>query len=197
MYIPNHFRETDRGVIDAFIRQHAFGQLVSVVNGRPFTTHLPFLLSDDGQTLYAHLARQNPQLESLTEQTVLVSFQGAHDYVSPTWYQQPGVPTWNYQAVHVYGSCQKIQEDDLLASLVNDLAAIYEQAQPEPWLPQYKPAMLKAIVGIAITIEDIEAKFKLSQNRSKEDRRSVISELDQRQSQPLAKAMRQSLERDV
>ncbi|EAR09990.1 FMN-binding negative transcriptional regulator [Reinekea blandensis] len=199
MYIPKHFRATDRAVIEAFIQQHAFGQLVSQVNDRPYVTHLPFLLSDDGQTLYAHLARQNPQLDNLGEQTVMVTFQGPHDYISPSWYEQPGVPTWNYQAVHVYGTVRRIEDAAELSALVNQLSVQYEQAQPVPWSPQYKAAMLNAIVGIAIDINDIEAKFKLSQNRSDADRQAVIARLQERSSSALAEAMQQSLnaERDL
>ena len=103
MYIPKHFEVTDEDEIFAFIEENAFGQLISHVKGRLFSTHLPFLLSENRKKIVGHLAGKNPQQSELEGQEVLVSLEGPHDYISPAWYSSPGVPTWNYQAVHVYG----------------------------------------------------------------------------------------------
>lgn len=196
MYIPKHFQVTDRDEIVQFIHSNAFGQLISDCDGRPFSTHLPFMLSDDQTYLSAHLARQNPQLASIDGQDVLVTLQGPHDYISPTWYDDPGVPTWNYQAVHIYGTCHTQTDPDLLGELVNELAGIYESKQPAPWTPEYKAAMLRAIVGIRIDIKEIQAKFKLSQNRSDKDRQQVIDHLTEYGSNDLANAMSAALTKD-
>ena len=101
MYIPKHFEVTDKQEALEFIKFNAFGQLISTVEGRLFVSHLPFLVSDDRKSILCHLAKNNPQWKGIEEQEILVTFQGPHDYVSPNWYSSPGVPTWNYQAVHV------------------------------------------------------------------------------------------------
>ena len=93
MYIPKHFEITDKSEIFAFVEANAFGQLISNVDGRLYSTHLPFLLSKDRYKITGHLALQNPQLAEIDMQEVLVTLEGAHDYISPAWYSSPGVPT--------------------------------------------------------------------------------------------------------
>ncbi len=112
MYVPGHFRVDDPETLRAFMRAHAFATLVTVVDGAPFATHVPFLVDDAkggeeaaGLVLRAHVARANPQWRTLEEQDALVIFSGPHAYVSPAWYgAAESVPTWNYTAVHAYGA---------------------------------------------------------------------------------------------
>ncbi|UAA40234.1 FMN-binding negative transcriptional regulator [Paraneptunicella aestuarii] len=189
MYIPKHFEVKDQEELHRFIQSHAFGQLISNIDGRPFVSHLPFKLSEDKQQLLCHVARRNPQWQSIESQEILVTFQGAHDYISPTWYQSQGVPTWNYQAVHVYGKAELMTDSDELQTLVEELSAIYERQNPNPWQPDYKASMLNMIVGIKIAITEIQGKYKFSQNRSLEDRENVISKLQENGSNSLAKEM--------
>lgn len=192
MYIPDHFAVTDNEEIAAFIRANAFGQLVSKVQGRLFSSHLPFMLSENRKYLYAHLARANPQWRNLQDQEVMITFLGPHDYVSPSWYQTAGLPpTWNYQAVHIYGHCAVIDDQDKLKTLVDKLTAKYEQSMDEPWVPDYQPSMLRGIIGLEITITEIQAKFKLSQNRSATDQLQVIEQLKLNGADELAEAMQQ------
>jgi transcriptional regulator len=100
------------------------------------------------------------------------------------------VPTWNYQAVHVYGIAELITEAGRLKNIVNKLTATYESSFESPWVPEYKESMLNAIVGIEIKITEIQCKYKLSQNRSENDREKVIEQLQKRGSVPLSKAMK-------
>jgi transcriptional regulator len=193
MYLPKHFEETDRETIYAFIEANAFGQLISSAAGRPISTHMPFLLSADKKKLIGHIARQNPQHADIDGQEVLATFQGAHDYISPSWYSSPGVPTWNYQAMHLYGKCTVIHDTNRIKEIVDTLTHQYESNFPKPWLPEYNATMLKAIVGIEITISDIEGKNKLSQNRSRQDRSQVIEQLIKLGSTELAEAMRSNM----
>ena len=188
MYIPKHFIVTDKEEILGFIKLNAFGQLISLVKGKLFSSHIPFLLSYDNQSLICHVAKSNPQWESIEGQEVLVTFQGPHDYVSPSWYSSPGVPTWNYQSVHIYGKPHLITEFEQLASIVNELTGIYESALEKPWKPEYKNSMLNAIIGIEIKITDVQCKYKLSQNRSKNDRLQVLEEHKKRGSSLLSQA---------
>ena len=191
MYIPKHFEITDEGEIFAFIQANAFGQLISTVEGRLFSTHIPFLLSSEHKQLLGHLAKPNPQWKDIDGQEVLVTLQGPHDYISPSWYSSPGVPTWNYQAVHVYGTCRAFNDTSRLKQLVEFLTAKFESAFDKPWQPDYQESMLKGIVGIEIEITEIQCKFKLSQNRSSEDRSRVIEALGARGSHQIEKAMQE------
>jgi transcriptional regulator len=193
MYLPKHFAVEDQDEIFSFLGANAFGQLVSTADGRPMVTHLPFLIGEDRASLQCHLARQNPQWRELDGQQVLATFLGPHDYISPSWYRNPGVPTWNYQAVHIYGRCRVFDDAEPLAAMVGALSRRYESAFDKPWQPEYRDAMLKAIVGVEISIDELQAKYKLSQNRAAEDRSGAIVALEQSGAAALAGAMRKTL----
>ena len=191
MYIPKQFEVTNKEEVFSFIEANAFGQLISNVKHKLFSSHIPFLLSDDKTKIIGHLSRQNPQYEELVGQETLITLEGPHDYISPSWYSSPGVPTWNYQAVHIYGHCQVFHCVDQLKEVVDALTHKYESSFQKPWQPNYKASMLKAIVGVEITISEIQCKYKLSQNRSNEDQEEAIKQLDLLGSTKLAKAMKQ------
>jgi transcriptional regulator len=193
MYLPPHFEITDSAEIQAFIEANAFGQLISTVDGKLFSTHMPFLANADCTVLLGHLARPNPQLIDINSQEVLVTLDGPHDYISPSWYKTSGVPTWNYQTVHIYGVCKRIDDPQKITDIIHALTAKYESPFESPWQPDYNPAMVGAIVGIAIEITQIQCKYKLSQNRSLQDRQQVIEQLEQRGSLQLATAMRKNI----
>lgn len=193
MYLPDHFRVSDEAEIFSFLDTNAFGQLISLQDDRLTGSHLPFLIAADHKRLWCHLARQNSQWQQLENQQVLVTFQGPHDYISPSWYRTAGVPTWNYQAVHVYGSCRVFDSAAELARVVDALSERYESGFETPWKPQYREAMLKAIVGVEIQIDDIQCKYKLSQNRPTADQQGVTEKLEELGSEELLRAMRKSL----
>ncbi len=179
MYIPSHFRESDERVLAEFIDAYSFGTLVTVEGALPFASHLPFLHDREGRTLHAHVARGNPQWQHVAANAdVLVMFQGPHGYVSPTWYAEPGVPTWNYTAVHVYGRARVLDDAAATGRHVEKLAARFERGSAAPWVPDYDARRLAGIVGIEIAIGEIQGKFKLSQNRSAEDRTRVVARLE-------------------
>ncbi len=195
MYLPEHFTERDSARIEALVRRHSFGTLVSVHRGQPFASHLPLLLDTGVEPhgkLLGHMARSNPQWQSLADgQRVLAIFQGPHAYVSPSWYRTPGVPTWNYAVVHVYGTARLIEGPEALGELVTRLTAVYEGDSATPWTPdlsgEMQKRMLRMIVGFEIDILEVQGKFKLNQNRSTEDQRRVIERL--RQGGPAAAAV--------
>ena len=187
MYTPEPFAEHDPERIATLIRQNAFGMLVTATQGGPQVSHLPFLL-EHGNTapdrLLCHMARANPHAQALTAETeALVVFQGPHAYVSPSWYASPGVPTWNFAVVHVRGRSRRIDDNAELANLLERLTQVYEASQPAPWQANLVGAadarLLHAIVGVEILITDIQAKFKLSQNRPHEDQLRVMQQLRQ------------------
>ena len=186
MYLPSHFEETDPARIAALIMEYPFGTLITAPGGVPHVSHLPFLYdAHDGAygRLYGHLARANPQWPQLAEvDEVLVLFQGPHAYVSPGWYASPGVPTWNYAVAQVRGRARLIEDAAALTELLERMTRQHESRLPEPWQPALEgergAALLRAIVGFSIEITQIQAKFKLSQNRDLEDRRRVIDALN-------------------
>jgi transcriptional regulator len=180
MYIPDAFRETDFERILALVEVYPFGQLITAPDGVPFVSHLPFLLErgDGNLRLIGHMARANPQWQHLSaEREVLTVFTGPHAYVSPGWYTTPGVPTWNYAVVHLRGRPRLVEDAAGLDALLEKLTRAHETPlsdSSQPGLSDDKRAKLLAMaVGFEIEITDIQAKFKLSQNRPEEDRRRV------------------------
>ncbi len=179
MYIPQHFDQQDPRTLWDFIDEHNFGTLVTVVDGRPFVSHLPFVTDRDACVLHCHVARANPhRLATLRAPQVLVIFAGPHGYISPTWYAEPGgVPTWNYAVVHAHGDAAVVDDAERVRGHVEVLAAKHELGRAAPWVPDYDVRRLAGIVGIDIHVSKLEGKFKLSQNRSAADRDGVVAEL--------------------
>ncbi len=190
LYIPKHFAVSDTDKIAEFLTQNNFGELISVIDGKPFSTHLPFLFDASSQTLRMHMAKANPQWKHLNPGQVLVVVNGPHGYISPAWYHSPGVPTWNYQAVHIYGIAEPITDQEQLKNIVDGLTIDAEKTHAHPWQPDYAATMLQGIVGIELSISDIQCKFKLSQNRSGQDQQSVAKALSDAGNIALAAAMR-------
>jgi transcriptional regulator len=201
MYIPAHFAVTDAQKLASMMRENSFAMLITQHDGAPFATHLPLLFTPDdkgGGTLAGHMARANPQWQDLARgDEALAVFTGPHGYISPSWYSQhPSVPTWNYVAVHAYGVATLHEDPQWLGGLVRRLTRVYESGQPSPWQPDlpadYERHMVAAIVGFEIAVTRLEGKYKLSQNRSGEDRQGVhfaLSSSDSADDQRLAKCM--------
>jgi transcriptional regulator len=180
MYIPVANRIENSAKINAFIHSYGFATVITEGDSRPWASHLPVLFNEGANILRSHMARPNEQWRHFNSaQEILCIFHGPHAYISPSWYvQQHTVPTWNYAAVHVYGRPTLVEDQDALKQIVFDTTEKYEALMPQPWkLPlsdQELNAMLKAIVGFTIAITRIEAKFKLGQNRSREDREGTV-----------------------
>lgn len=191
MYVPEHFKETNPKRISALIEGNSFGMLVTAPDGLPFVSHLPFIFdpaAGSNGKLLCHMARANPQWQHFSScGEVLTIFQGPHAYVSPSWYSSPGVPTWNYAVVHLRGKPRFIESDSELEALVEQLTLAYESHMPSPWKPnlagERRTKLLNMIVGFEIEVTDIQAKFKLSQNRPPEDQQSVVEKLSQSSNQ--------------
>jgi transcriptional regulator len=179
MYTPEHFQPTDERTLWDFVDEHAFGTLLTLVDGLPTVSHVPFLADRDGRQLHCHVARANPHWRDLARSPrALVIFMGPHGYVSPTWYaERGGVPTWNYAVVHAHGSAHAIDDAEHARKHVEALAAKYERGRAAPWTPDYDTRRLAGIVAIEIRVDKLEGKFKLSQNRSATDRAAVIARL--------------------
>ncbi|MBM7063399.1 FMN-binding negative transcriptional regulator [Pseudomonas sp. UL073] len=186
MYIPSAFAQTDLPSLHALIEATPLATLVSHDVQGLQASHLPLLLvREEGEfgTLYGHFARANPQWRSLAGQEALLLFQGAEAYVSPSFYPSKAqhgkvVPTWNYQAVHAYGTVETFDDRERLLALVSRLSAHHEQSRAQPWAVSDAPAdyidsMLRAIIGFAVPIRRLEGSWKLSQNKSAADHTGV------------------------
>jgi transcriptional regulator len=192
MFRPAPFRVDDPARLAAFIAEYPFGILVTASeDGEPMATHIPFLFRPEGSNgagpaglLLGHMARANPHWRALDgHRPARVIFAGPHGYISPAWYgEHPSVPTWNYATVHAIGRPRAFHNSEALWHLLETQVAAFESGRSEPWqlvLPEeYRRRMLAGIVGIEMPVERIEGKFKLSQNRSTEDRRRVIAALE-------------------
>ena len=192
MYIPKHSEITDETEISKFIEANSFGQLISLIDTEIVSTHIPFLFDAESRVLLAHMAKANPQWQQIQEQKVLVTLQGEHAYISPCWYESAGVPTWNYQAVHIRGIAESFTDPKKLKRMVDKLTKQNESGYPDPWQSDYSASMLRGIIGIEISITSIQCKFKLSQNRSVQDQSNVQEQLADRGHEALANAMTKS-----
>jgi transcriptional regulator len=208
MYIPAAFREDDAEKLFDLIEQHSFGLLISDFEGAPFATHLPLLLDRTVAPhgcLIGHMARANPHWEKVDGKTALAVFAGPHAYVSPTWYEAENVvPTWNYVAVHAYGTFRAIHEQEPLLKIVGRYVSFYEAALPNPWTfdarSEYAQKMAGAIVGFRIEISRLEGKWKLNQNHPRERREKVVRALNASgdpASRAVAELMQQQLADEV
>lgn len=189
MYTPSTFRIDDQNEIEQFIHANAFGTLTSIIDGKLFATHLPFSYDRDTQCLHAHMAKANPQWKGIKGQEVLVVLQGEHAYISPSLYENGGVPTWNYQSVHLYGKVNTFDDSDRLEKTIRELTNKYEAMRPEPCEPMYSPKLVDAIIGLEIQITEIECKYKVSQNRPQGDRENVLQAMREQNFTQIVRAM--------
>lgn len=187
MYQPPHFREERLEVQHGFMRAHPLGMLVTTGASGLVANPIPFLLDESASpqgTLRAHLSRANPQWRDFdSNQEALVIFQDVDAYITPSWYEtkrETGkvVPTWNYAVVQAYGRMRVLDDPEWVLQQITQLTELQESAQSTPWTVSDAPApfvaaQLKGIVGIEIEISRIEAKWKVSQNRTEADRKGV------------------------
>jgi len=205
MYLPAHFAQPDPTALHKLIRSHPLGTLVTRVGGPLEADHLPFELDatrGEHGVLQAHVARANPLWQRCPDGTpVLVIFQGAQGYISPSWYPSKHethrqVPTWNYEVVHAHGTLSIHDDERFVRGLVARLTRRHEAAEPQPWKMGDAPAdyldtMLSNIVGIEVHITALVGKSKLSQNKDERDRLNAADTLQSRGLVDLAKRMKQ------
>ncbi|MCD1618023.1 FMN-binding negative transcriptional regulator [Salipiger marinus] len=187
MYVPPHFDEPDRAVLQDLIEKTALGVLVTHGASGLDANHIPFELDrTQGEygTLRCHVARSNPVWTDVTTgDEVLVVFRLADAYVSPTWYPSKHeahkqVPTWNYLVAHAHGRITVQDDEGFVRRNVARLTRSHEADQPVPWKmgdapKDFTAALVKAIVGLEIEITRLVGKAKLSQNKTADDLRSA------------------------
>ena len=186
MYISKLYREEDRGKILEFLRQNEFATLVTYDGEKLTASHLLMEVVEDGEKLFVngHMSRVNPLWKTFEKSPeVLVIFQGPHTYISPTWYNHVNVPTWNYQAVHVYGTPRLVTDHDEAYRLLQRLVDRYESSshyKMETLPPEFVDKEIRGIMAFQIEVTQIEANYKLSQNRNDADYWNVVSHLEER-----------------
>jgi transcriptional regulator len=161
---------------------------------------MPFLLERDG-SLVGHMARANPQWQDLDGQPVLVVFSGPHAYVSPSWYEADNVvPTWNYVAVHAYGTLRLVDDVAGLARILAASVETFEGPLPNPWLldttSDFFQRFVRGVVGFRIEVSRLEGKWKLNQNHPRERRERVVRVLEKAEdpdAREIARLMTESL----
>ena len=200
MYISKLYREEDREKILEFLKQNEFATLVTYDGEKPTASHLLMEVVEDGERLFVngHMSKANPLWKTFEKNPeVLVIFQGPHTYISPTWYNHVNVPTWNYQAVHVYGSPRIVIDHDETYELLKKLIERHEAERQYKLdtLPQdFVEKEMRGIVAFQIEATRIEANYKLSQNRNDEDYHNIVSRLEERDdemSHGVAEAMKE------
>jgi transcriptional regulator len=180
LYVPRAFA-ADPALALRVVDDHPFATLVTPAVPEPQVTHLPLLR--DGDALVGHVARANPHWRAFAQAPSLAIFHGPHAYVSPTWYGRPDamVPTWNFVAVHVHGLVTVLDDVRDRERILDALVARFEGSGEGAWrfrMPDPgRRAMLDAIVAFRVPMERVEAKLKLSQNRSADDQARVAAAL--------------------
>jgi len=188
MYTPPAFRQDDPALLVDFMQSYPFATLVVAGAAGLEATHAPLLVdvaADGSMVLTGHLARPNPL--AMDGVTALAIFHGPHGYISPGWYPSKAdagkaVPTWNYAAIHAEGVLERFDDPAELRSIVARLSDCFEAGRPDPWSvddapADYIDAMLRAIIGFRLRVTKLTGKWKLSQNRSADDRAGVIDGL--------------------
>ena len=187
MYVPHHFATDDANELITRLSRRWAGVLVSVdAEGAPVATHLPILWDAEKRIATGHIARANPQWK-LGDGKALLVLSGPEAYVTPAWYPSKAehgktVPTWNYEAVHLSGRIEWFDDADRLEAVVRDLSAVHEQGRAQPWQIEDAPrayieALKRGIVGVTLHVDRIDAKRKLSQNKSEADFHGVADGL--------------------
>jgi transcriptional regulator len=189
MYVPAAFAEDRIPVLHAAIREFSLATLVTLTPDGLIASHLPLMVEPDPApygTLIGHLARPNPQARDAIGEALAI-FQGPQGYITPLYYatkRQTGkvVPTWNYAAIHAYGTLRFFDDHDRKLDIVTRLTDQHEGKHAAPWAVSDAPddfieAMLNGIIGFELTITRLQGKWKMSQNRPEADRVGVITGL--------------------
>lgn len=183
MYIPKINLATDKDEIIAFIKKFSFATIVTSKDNIPIATHLPFLVSsnNDPIILTSHFAKANEQWKDIESNTILVIFSEPHAYISPKNYDKElNVPTWNYISIHAYGRGKLITETESTFKVLENTIDYYEASYRQQWerFPnEYKLKLANGIVAFEIVVEDLQAKKKLSQNRTETEKQKIIETL--------------------
>jgi len=189
MYVPKQFARTDQASLVAFMRRHGFAMLYTAGTGGPTASHLPLLIEEEAGAvrISGHVARANEHWRAFDGETEALSvFWGPHAYISPSWYANPNlVPTWNYATVHAYGRPAVVEDEARCLAVLDSMVAEYEGQISGGWTldaldGDLVRSMMKGIVFFEMTVDRLEGKAKMSQNRRPEDVLGAVAGLETR-----------------
>lgn len=187
MYNPQRFKCEDLDEAYRFMDRYPFATLITVMGNEPSISHIPLTPRKMGDQieLIGHMARANPHWRILSQAVSKVVFHGPHAYITPMWYAENDVPTWNYSVVHAQGSVQLLESHDEIVDCLKQLSAHAEKHWPSGWkffIPDdlAGDVLRRSIVGFKISVEQINFKMKLGQNRSVADQEGVLRGLKTR-----------------
>ena len=184
MYTPRSFQFSNETAKITFIRRYPFAPMITVADGLPTATHLPFVIEEiNGKlVLSSHFAAGNKQVEHVESSPSVVIFSEPHAYVSPRHYDKwESVPTWDYIAVHAYGNCRIENDVDTKLMLLEKMIACYEADYLKQWasLPaRFRMGMLDGLVAFTMEVTDLQGQQKLSQNKTEAERTRIIRQLE-------------------
>lgn len=185
MYSPPKFKFENHDEILEIIGKYPLATVISSTENGSFISHLPLVIEPHGKgiALLGHLARANSHWKLLKGSQVTAIFHGPSAYVTPKWYVENDVPTWNYAVVHIQGHVELIEDKEGIIDCLKKLTAHAEAGSKDPWefwIPEERANLGQMIVGFRIVVDEMNAKFKMSQNRSDEDRKGAIEGLKNR-----------------
>lgn len=184
MYNPQKYKSVDHDEAFDLMDRYPFATLITVSEGRPFVSHLPLTPKKVGDRveLIGHLARANPHWKLFMGSEVTAIFHGAHTYITPQWYAENDVPTWNYSTAHAKGSIELIEDEEGILGCLRELTTHVERHWASGWeffVPEDLSGEIlpRSILGFKIKVSEIAYKKKLSQNRTTADRAGVLKGL--------------------
>jgi len=183
MYIPKKNLQTNKKQIVEFMQRFSFGTIITSKNSLPIATHLPFLISQKVENIIitSHFAKANLQWQDIEDNKVLVIFSEPHAYISPKNYEKElNVPTWNYISVHAYGKAKLIHQKEEVLQILEQTIVSFEADYKRQWdkLPKdYIAKMMNGIVAFEIHVTELQAKEKLSQNKTEIEQKNIINTL--------------------
>jgi transcriptional regulator len=184
MLISNSFKFDDQSEQIAFMRRYSFATIITSYNNLPIATQLPFVINEvNGKVLISgHFAQANEQVKYIEQYTSLIIFTEPHAYISPSHYEKhESVPTWDYISVYAYGKANIISDEKAKEQALKEMILYYEKEYLVQWdslSEKFKQGMMRGIVAFEIEVNNLQGKKKLSQNKSEQERKNIVSHLE-------------------
>ncbi|OOG17828.1 transcriptional regulator [Sphingobacterium sp. CZ-UAM] len=198
MYVPKHFQFKDYTEQIAFMKQYSFATIVSIKDNTPIATQLPFQIKEQADKLFlsSHFAVANEQASYIVENTSLVIFSEPHAYISPMHYdKEESVPTWDYIAVHAYGTARIINNEDEKTEVLEQMIKSYDSDYLTQWQglsDRFKKGMMRGIVAFELEVTDLQGQKKISQNKTAAERERIAAYLEKGDN-PVEKSIAKSI----
>ncbi|QNR86149.1 FMN-binding negative transcriptional regulator [Pedobacter riviphilus] len=184
MLISNSFKFDDQSEQIAFMKRYSFATIITSYNNLPIATQLPFVVSEKNGKVFisGHFAKANEQVKYIEQHTSLIIFAEPHAYISPSHYEKnESVPTWDYISVHAYGKANIISDEEAKEQALKEMITYYEKEYLVQWdslSEKFKRGMMQGIVAFEIEVNNLQGVKKLSQNKSEQERKNIVTQLE-------------------